>query len=219
MSEQVRDLYERAGFGGRLRPGARPAVLVVDFSRGFTDATSPVGSDMTAEVQKTRALLDRARDKSLPIVFTSIAFEPSLKDGGVWLQKVPTLAQLKAGSLRVEIDPRLGRRNDELILYKRGASAFFGTPLASLLAAERVDTVIVTGATTSGCVRASVVDSMQCGYPTFVIRECVADRAQGPHAANLFDMESKYADVISLDDGFAYLDGLPAPAATLASAC
>lgn len=217
MSEEDRDLYERSGFRGRLTPGARPAVLVVDFSCGFTDEACPLGSDMTAEVEKTRTLLDRARDKGIPILFTSIAYEGSLKDGGVWLQKVPTLGELNVGSRWVEIDPRLGRRDEEVVIYKRGASAFFGTHPASQLAAEKVDTVIVTSATTSGCIRASVVDSLQCGYPTFVVRECVADRARGPHEANLFDMDSKYAEVVGLEEVVAYVDGLVAPAMTAAS--
>lgn len=205
MESEVKEIYRRSGFRGRLRPGRAPAVLVVDFSRGFTDPACPLGSDMSREVELTRRLLDRARERRVPVIFTSIAYEPSLADGGIWLQKVPTLGELKVGSPWVEIDPRLGRRPDEPVVFKRSASAFFGTHLASMLVSNHVDTLIVTGATTSGCIRATVVDALQHGYPTFVVRECVADRAPGPHEANLFDMEAKYSEVVSFAETMDYL--------------
>ncbi|MGH3318565.1 MAG: isochorismatase family protein [Streptosporangiaceae bacterium] len=205
MAEDTRRIYERAGFGGAVEPGRTPALLVVDFSRGFTDADSPLGSDMSAEVEATRRVLGAAREVGTLVAFTSIAYEQSLRDGGAWLRKVPSLGQLTVGSRWVELDPRLGRRPDEPIVYKRGASAFFGTHLAGLLVAGQVDTVIVTGATTSGCVRASVVDAVQHGFQTLVIRDCVGDRAVGPHEANLFDMAAKYADLVSAEEAMGYL--------------
>ena len=110
----------------------------------------------------------------------------------------------------VEIDPRLGRREDEPLIVKKGPSAFFGTNLASILVSQRVDTVILCGATTSGCVRATAVDLLQYGWPTIVPRECVADRAQAPHEANLFDIQAKYADVVPVEDALAYLESVPA---------
>lgn len=193
--EETRRIYERAGFGGPVEWGEIPALLVVDFSIGFTDPASPLGADMTAEVETTRRVLDLARKSGTLVVFTSIAYEASLRDGGAWLRKVPSLGQLTEGSRWVELDPRLGRQADEPILYKRGASAFFGTHLTALLTAHHVDTVVVTGATTSGCVRASVVDAVQSGFQVIVIRDGVGDRAAGPHEASLFDMAAKYADV------------------------
>lgn len=208
VAENVQRIYQEAGFQGVLEPGTRPAVLVVDFSRGFTDPASRLGSDMGREVQLTRRLLERARPLGIPILFTTIAYDATLSDAGIWVRKVPSMGDLRAGSRWVEIDPRLGRQAEEPLIVKRFASAFFGTHLASLLAARQVDTLLVGGATTSGCVRASVVDAMQYGYPTFVVRECVADRAKGPHEANLFDMSAKYAEVLSLDETLAYLEGL-----------
>jgi maleamate amidohydrolase len=207
--EEARRVYARARLGESLTMGSRPAVLVVDFSCGFTDPECPVGSDLTEEIEATQRLLDAAREKGLPIIFTTIGFEASGKDGGLWLQKVPTLAELQLGSRWIDIDPRLGRRDDETIVLKKGASGFFGTNLASVLVSQGVDTVILCGATTSGCVRATAIDLLQYGWPTLVPRECVGDRAQAPHEANLFDIHAKYADVVTLEETLAYVESIP----------
>jgi maleamate amidohydrolase len=206
MSDQeTEQVYERAGFGATVRRGERPAVVVVDFSRGFTEPRFTTGADLSAEVAATGRLLSAARERGVPVLFTTIAYEAHLQDGGPWLEKAPGLAVLQIGSELVDIDPRLDVGPDEPVVVKKGASAFFGTNLAALLAARRADTVIICGATTSGCVRASAVDSVQSGYPTLVVRECVGDRARGPHEANLFDIQAKYADVISLEDALGYV--------------
>jgi maleamate amidohydrolase len=198
-------VYERAGFGASVRRGLHPGVLVVDFSLGFTDPEAPTGADMTAEVEATATLLEVARRAARPIVFTTIAFEPHLRDGSAWLDKAPGLRVLQNGSPLVELDPRLARRPDEPLIAKKGASGFFGTNLASVLVAEGVDTVVICGTTTSGCVRATAVDSVQSGFSTLVCRDCVADRAPDPHDASLFDIAAKYGDVISLTDALDYL--------------
>jgi nicotinamidase-related amidase len=207
--EQAREVYARAGLGESFTMGSRPAVLVVDFSCGFTDPACTLGSELTAEVEATKRLLVAAREKGLPVVFTTIGFEPSLRDGGLWLQKVPALGDLQLGGHWVEIDPRLEPREDETVIVKKGASAFFGTNLAAILVSQQVDSVILCGATTSGCVRATAVDLLQNGWPTLVPRECVGDRAQAPHEANLFDIQAKYADVVLLDDVLAYVQTVP----------
>jgi maleamate amidohydrolase len=207
--EQAREVYARAGLGQSVPRGERPAVLVVDFSCGFTDPACTLGADMTAEVEATKRLLDAAREKGLPVVFTTIGFEPSGKDGGLWLVKAPALADLELGGHWVEIDPRLERREDEPIVLKKGASGFFGTNLASILVSQGVDTVVLCGATTSGCVRATAIDLLQYSWPTIVPRECVGDRAQAPHDANLFDIQAKYADVVPLEEALAYLESVP----------
>ncbi len=208
--DEARQVYERAGLGQSVTLGSRPAVLVVDFSCGFTDPACTLGSDLSQEVEATRRLLDAARDKGLPIVYTTIGFEPSLKDGALWLQKVPALGDLQIGGRWVEIDPRLDPQPDEPVVLKKGASAFFGTNLASILIAQGVDSVILCGATTSGCIRATAIDLLQYGFPTIVPRECVGDRAQAPHEANLFDIQAKYADVVPLEDALAYVASVPA---------
>ena len=210
--EQAQQVYERAGLGQSVTLGSRPAVLVVDFSCGFTDPACTLGSDLTKEVEATRRLLDAARGRGLPIVYTTIGFEPSLKDGALWLQKVPALGDLQIGGRWVEIDPRLDPQPDEPVVLKKGASAFFGTNLASILIAQGVDSVILCGATTSGCIRATAVDLLQYGFPTIVPRECVGDRAQAPHEANLFDIQAKYADVVGLEDALAFVASVGAAA-------
>ena len=208
--EQAKQVYAAAGLGQSVTLGSRPAVLVVDFSCGFTDPECTLGADMSAAVEATRRLLDAARGKGLPVIFTTIGYEPSLKDGGLWLQKVPSLGELQIGGRWVEIDTRLEPRTDETIVLKKGASAFFGTNLPAILVSQGVDSVILCGATTSGCIRATAVDLLQYGYPTLVPRECVADRAQAPHEANLFDIDAKYADVVALDDVLEYVERVPA---------
>jgi maleamate amidohydrolase len=205
----AREVYDKARLGESVILGSRPAVLVVDFSCGFTDPACTLGSELTAEVEATKRLLDVARAKGLPVIFTTIGFEPSLKDGGLWLQKVPSLGDLQIGGRWVEIDARLEPREDETIVLKKGASAFFGTNLAAVLVTQQVDSVILCGATTSGCIRATAIDLLQYGWPTLVPRECVGDRAKAPHEANLFDIQAKYADVVPLEDALAYLETVP----------
>ena len=207
--EAAKAVYAKAGLGQAVTLGDRPAVLVIDFSCGFTDPECALGSDLTSEVAATRRLLDAARAKELPVIFTTIGFDASLKDGGLWMQKVPALAVLQMGGRWMDIDPRLDPRADETVIVKKGASGFFGTNLASVLVSQGVDSVILCGATTSGCIRATAVDLLQYGWPTLVPRECVGDRAQAPHDANLFDIQAKYADVVSVEDALAYLEGVP----------
>ncbi len=207
--EQAHEVYKAARLGESVTLGERPAVLVVDFSCGFTDPECALGSDLTVEVEATKGLLDVARARGLPVIFTTIGFEPNRKDGALWLQKVPTLGDLEVGGHWVDIDARLERRDDETVIVKKGASAFFGTNLTAILVSQRVDTVVLCGATTSGCIRATAVDLLQNGFPTLVPRECVGDRAQAPHEANLFDIQAKYADVVSADDAIGYLESVP----------
>jgi nicotinamidase-related amidase len=211
ISDETTRIYARAGFGAEVERGRRPALVVVDLSRGFTEPAFPTGSDLSSEVAATRRLLDVARDRGLPLFFTTIAYEPGDETRLAWLRKAPGLAVLATGSELVEIDPRLEPGEAEPILVKQGASAFFGTDLAERLRGVGADTVVICGATTSGCVRASVVDAVQHGFPTLVVREAVGDRAQEPHDANLFDIEAKYGDVISLEDAVGYLSATTAP--------
>jgi nicotinamidase-related amidase len=201
--------YERAGIGHSLILGERPAVLVIDFSCGFTDPECPAGTDLTSEVVATRRVLDAARAKGLLVVFTTIAYESGARDAGIWPQKMPVVGVLEVGSRWVELDPRLARRDDEPLIVKKGASGFFGTNLTAILVSAHVDSVVLCGATTSGCIRSTAVDLLQHGWPTIVPRECVGDRARAPHEANLFDIQAKYADVVSLDHALGYLDAVP----------
>ncbi|MBS1886182.1 MAG: isochorismatase family protein [Actinobacteria bacterium] len=200
------EIYERAGWGGRVPRGTRPAILVVDLSRGFTEPEFPTGADLTDVVAATSRLVEAAHATGAPVLFTTIAYEESdLAGGCAWLRKAPGMGILRAGSELVDLDPRLPRRPADALVVKKGPSAFFGTDVAASLVAQGVDTVLVCGATTSGCVRASVVDAVQYGFTVLVPRPAVGDRAAGPHEANLFDIDAKYADVIDLDDALAYV--------------
>ena len=192
--------YREQGLAARVGFGKRAAVLVVDASVGFTDPASPLGACFDPEVSAIRQLLDSARIQSLPIVFTTVVYEENMAEAGVFALKVPSLRTLQRGSRWVELDPRLARQPSEALLEKKFASSFFGTHLASYLNFQQVDTLIVTGFTTSGCVRASVVDALQHGLRVIVPRECVGDRAAGPHEANLVDIEGKYGDVLPLEE-------------------
>ena len=203
--QQAKDVYDEARLGQGMTWGKNPGVLVIDFTCGFTDPECSLGADMTAEIEATRTLLDAARQRGLPIVYTTIGFAPHGKDGGIWIEKAPALMDLELGGKWIEIDPRLDPQPDEVIIMKKGASGFFGTNLAAVLVSQGVDTVILCGATTSGCVRATAVDLLQNGWPAVVPRECVGDRAQAPHEANLFDIQAKYGDVVSLEGALAYV--------------
>lgn len=201
-------VYEAAGFTGGFTLGERPGIVVVDFSLGFTDPSCPLGFDASAEVGRTWEVLQAARRCGAFVVFTTIVFDEGARRASTWLRKVPSMGALVPGSPWVEIDPRLGRLEGEPVVGKEGASAFFGTPLQSILVGRRVDSVLLLGATTSGCVRASAVDSVQHGFPTFVVLDCCADRSMGPHEASLFDLTAKYADGCTSEEVVRYLDGL-----------
>ena len=183
-------------FGGTAGFGARPAVVVVDLNLGFTDPASPLACDLDEVLAQTRALLDVARARGVPVLFTTIVYdEVASAAAAVFLRKVPALRVLAPGTRWVEIDSRLGRRPEEPVIAKAHASAFFGVPLAALLAGR--DTLVVCGASTSGCVRATVVDAMQHGLSPIVPRECVGDRSVRAHEQALEDIGGRYGDVLS----------------------
>jgi nicotinamidase-related amidase len=195
------------GFHGRTGCGVKPALVVVDVNVGFTDPSSPLACPLDGVVASIQQLLRETREAGFPVVFTTVAFDDAARRAaGVFVEKVPALLTLEAGSRWVEIDPRIAPAEGEPVLVKCFASAFFGTALASILAAERCDTVIVTGASTSGCVRATAVDALQHGYRVLVPREAVGDRNPAAHDANLYDLDTKYADVVSVDETNSYLE-------------
>lgn len=204
----ARDVYDARGFGGRQGAGERAAVVVVvDFVEGFTNPESALACDADAAVEATRALLDAARAAAAPVFFTTVAYaEDDLERAAMFVAKAPALATLRPGSPWVEVDARLARREDEPVLVKLFASAFFGTALDELLRRARCDTVVVTGASTSGCVRATAVDALQHGYRVLVPREGVADRATEAHDASLVDIDAKYGDVISIGEAIAAVE-------------
>jgi maleamate amidohydrolase len=195
------------GFGGRGGFGRRPALIVVDMNLGFTDPESPLACDLEGPVREIDRLLEAARRAEIPVVFTTIAYRESDKlTAAAFIDKVPALLTLEAGSRWPEIDPRIAPRETEPVFNKLFASAFYGTGLPSLLAASGVDTLIVTGASTSGCVRATAVDALQYGYRPVVPREAVGDRNPDAHEANLYDIDAKYGDVVPVEEVLKYLE-------------
>jgi len=199
------------GFGGRGGFGRRPALAVIDMTLGFTDPESPLACDLEGPVEKIRRLLQAARAAEIPVVFTTVAYRESDRlTAAAFIDKVPALLTLEAGSRWAGIDPRIAPRASEPVLNKFFASAFFGTPLGALLTAAGVDTLIITGASTSGCVRATAVDALQHGFRPVVPREAVGDRNPEAHEANLYDIDAKYGDVVSVDEVLEYIDAVHA---------
>ena len=187
------------GFHGRAGFGSRPALVVVDINVGFTDPASPLVCDLEDVVEAIRRLLEEARRAGIPVVYTTVSYSEGDKIAArAFIDKIPALLTLEAGSRWAEIDPRLAPLPGEPVLNKLFASAFFGTPLQALLTAAGCDSVVVVGASTSGCVRATVVDALQHGFRPIVPREAVGDRNPAAHEASLYDMDTKYADVVTL---------------------
>jgi len=207
--EETFDFYIKKGLGGRVGFGKRPALLVIDMIRGFTDVSSALASNMDDQIEAINQLLDLARTRQVPIIFSTVAYDAGLQEAGIWIRKIPSAKLLVEGSEWVEVDERLHRRPNEMVLVKKYASCFFGTDLASRLMNRNIDTLLITGCTTSGCVRATSVDSCSYGLHTIIVQEAVGDRAELPHIANLFDIDAKYGDVVSLEEALGYLNSLP----------
>jgi maleamate amidohydrolase len=182
----------------QLKPARRYALLLVDLSIGFTDpAKSPLAAPVDSVIEANQQLLARFRELKLPVLFSTVAYDCP-EQASVFREKIPVLEVLAAGSELVEIDPRVSPLLGEPVLVKQGASFFYGTDLHQRLQALEVDGVVVTGLTTSGCVRATVVDALQYNYRVLVPEEAVGDRDADAHRANLKDMGIKYADVVNL---------------------
>lgn len=205
--DEVARYYADHEFGSDVGFGDRPALLVVDLINAFTDPETNLGSDVSDVVAATSDLLAAFRDHDLPRYFTTVAYEESYGDAGVFIEKVPALRELRLGTSDVEVDDRVAPVGDERVLLKKYASAFFGTDLATELVTDGVDTLVLAGVTTSGCIRATAVDGMQHGYRVVVPEEAVGDRAEGPHRANLFDIDAKYGDVVDLGTALDEIEG------------
>jgi nicotinamidase-related amidase len=197
--EQAKFFKER-GFGLTMGFGSHAAVLVIDIMKAFSDPTLPLGANLDVQIAETNRILDVAHPAGAPVFFSLVQYdEPDCADAGIWGQKMTGLYGLTAGSPIVALDERLHRLPSDAVFVKKYASCFFGTDLASRLQARRVDTLIITGCTTSGCVRASAVDAIQLGFRPIVAREAVGDRSQPAHDQSLFDIQAKYGDVMSVD--------------------
>lgn len=192
-------------FDNSLGFGKKPALLLIDFVQAYFDPNCSLFAEVEDELASALRIREAARQASIPVILTNVVFHPSMIDSGVFGKKARPLVNMKAGSPMGDWPEGLSPHEDELIVTKQYPSAFFGTSLSSTLTALCVDSVIITGLTTSGCVRASCVDACSYGFIPIVVREACGDRASEPHEANLFDMNAKYADVVSEDDVFEYL--------------
>ena len=190
------ETYEDRGYGqGSLPMGTRPAMLVVDFQNAFTQPALPMGggAHVVAAVQRAVPVLAAARAAGIPVIQTAVAYEPSMIDMGLWRHKIPAMKAITVGSVHAEIDPLLWDDSDTLLI-KKWPSAFAGTHLAAMLVEQGIDTLFMMGCTTSGCIRASVVDAFSLGFPPFIIADCCGDQDAGPHEANIGDCTRRYAE-------------------------
>ena len=207
MSTDLVENYQGA-FDGHLPFGQRPALLIVDFVVAYLDRASPLYAGVEDALASNQRLLAAARAVGIPVLWTNVVYTPGGKDGGVFYRKVPALRLFERGSPLGAFPDGLRPVAGELVISKQYASAFFGTHLAATLTAQRIDTLLITGLSTSGCVRATALDACQHGFLPFVVREACGDRHPGPHEANLFDLQAKYAEVITEAEAIARLKDL-----------
>lgn len=198
MTDDLKENYARA-FGKTVGFGKRPALLLIDFVHGYFDRSCDLYADVEAALASALRIRAAARAAKIPVILTNVVYHPQAIDGGRFFQKSKPLRYFLAGNPMGAWPAGLEPRDDELVVSKQYPSAFFGTSLASTLTSLGVDNVILTGLTTSGCVRATCVDAMSHGFITTVVRDACGDRHPSPHEANLFDMEAKYADVVGED--------------------
>ncbi|MGQ6210341.1 N-carbamoylsarcosine amidohydrolase [Serratia sp. IR-2025] len=209
MNDTLSDNY-RGVWGQRLGFGRRPALLAIDFMQAYTTEGAPLfAPGVVSAVEESRELLACARRTGIPVIHTHIRYHAGhFADGGLWVKKAPVMKDMVAGNPLAAFCPPVAPLADEVVLSKQYASAFFGTALAPLLVAQGIDTLLMIGCSTSGCIRASAVDVVQHGFRAMVVRECVGDRHPGPHEANLFDIDSKYGDVVHKREALDYLNRL-----------
>lgn len=210
------DVYKRQNMGNQSGWGRAPALLIVDFVNGFNDPDKFGGGNIPEAIANTKTLLAACRARGLPVAYTRVVYADDGSDKGVFCLKAPPLAGLTEDNPDSHVVPDLAPQPGEYIVRKQQPSAFFGTSLHSWLTMQGVDTIIHTGCTTSGCVRASVIDGLSYNYRNIVAIDGVGDRAIGPHDANLFDMGQKYADLLTCEEIIAALENRTAAPAQAA---
>lgn len=193
------DIYQKQGFGNAVAPMAPYGLLIIDFINGFADPFTFGGGNIGPAIECTRGLLAQARQRQWPIVHTRVVYQDDGADANIFALKVPPILALREDAPESQIVPQLQPVAGELVLRKTSPSAFFGTSLAAWLSLRGIRTLLIAGCTTSGCVRASVVDAMCHGFRPLVVTDCVGDRSLQAHEANLFDMDQKYATLMARD--------------------
>lgn len=200
------EFFRQRGFGLRIGYGARPALIIIDMINAFTDPDMALGAPLDDQIEALTPLLDTAHERGIPVFFSTVSYDyDDLRDAGIWAMKMKGTETLMAGTSSVEVDQRLEVRPGDTLLKKKYASCFFGTDLVPQLTSRHVDTLIITGCTTSGCVRATAVDAVQSGFRPMVVRQAVGDRSAAAHDQSLFDLDAKYADVVDAVDALGYL--------------
>ena len=205
--------YAGAGFGRSLSPGERPALVLIDFVRAYFEKGAELYMGNDACLHEAAAVLESARSAGIPVLHTKVSFSADGADGGVFFKKVGALRHFVGDTPLGEIMPEVAPVAGEVVVTKQYASAFFGTSVSATLTSARVDTLVITGVSTSGCVRATAVDAIQHGFIPLVVREAVGDRDVRPHEANLFDLQAKYAEVLPAAEVHHYLSGFASGAA------
>ena len=200
--------YDNAGYNKRLGFGDRPALILVDFVKAYFDKSSPLFASVEENLNSAIKVLSQARLSKIPIIYTNVVFQKGGWNGGMFIEKVPLLHCMEEGGEMGEWAEGLLPLTGELVISKQYPSAFFGTSLASSLNAAKIDTLIITGVTTSGCIRATCIDTVSYGFRPIIVEEAVGDRDQRPHEANLFDMNAKYGDVIGEKEVIQYLKNI-----------
>lgn len=207
MAEDLDQNYARANYHSAQKWGKRPALLLVDFAQAYFDEAYPLfgGEGCRSALEHAARLAPAARKAGIPVIFTEVKYQPGGLDGGAFYSKVPALSCFDAGTDSQRLADGLSMEADDILISKQYPSAFFGTSLDATLRWLKVDTLLLTGVTTSGCIRATCIDSISNGFVTLVVSDAVGDRAQGPHDANLYDMSAKYADLLNTDEAISYL--------------
>ncbi len=213
MPNERTDLSENyaGAFDGHLPFGRSPALLIIDFVMAYLEKGSPLYAGVEAALASNIRLLAAARAAHIPVIFTNVVYTPGGKDGGIFFRKVPALKLFETGSSLGAFPPSLSPIDGELVISKQYASAFFGTHLSATLTAMGVDTLLISGLSTSGCVRATALDACQHGFLPFVVRDACGDRHEAPHEASLFDLQAKYAEVIGEAEAIAHLAAVASP--------
>ena len=194
------------GFGNELDFGDKPALIIVDFVKAYLDPESPLYAGVEQTCKNCSELLTAARRSGISIFHSNVSYEPGTDDGGVFKKKLPLLSVFDRGSPLADFADNLQPETGEIVITKQFASAFFATSLSDSLVTREIDTLIIAGVTTSGCIRATAVDAVQHGFIPVVVRDAVGDRDAGPHEANLYDLQAKYANVVSQATVLEYLE-------------
>ncbi len=206
MSQEAEQNYRKSGFHQEVGIGEKPALLMVDFVKAYLDGSSPLYAAVEEVRDSCVELLAIVREAGVPIFHSNVSYRPGSPDGGMFRKKLPLLRVFEEGSPLAEFAEGLEPAPDEAVITKQYASAFFGTSLASSLTTMGVDSLMIAGVTTSGCIRATAVDAMQHGFRSIVVEDAVGDRHPDPHEANLFDLKAKYSDLVTVNDVRKYLE-------------